>query len=100
MMHLVRTSGDDSYKSLFAHLGLMEIVKYPGEDFEKRIRVEKAKLTKHPNIKPRIWLAQSAPSARSVGLNPKENPNIRYLCIVRNGKEVAQGLVPLYDAHT
>lgn len=100
MMHLIRTSGDDNYKNLFDHLGLMETVKYPGEDFEKRIRVEKAKLTKHPKDKPRIWLAQSAPSARYAGLNPKQNPKIKYVCIVRDGKEVAQGLMPLYDAHT
>mmetsp|Transcript_25323 Transcript_25323/g.48499 ORF Transcript_25323/g.48499 Transcript_25323/m.48499 type:complete len:355 (+) Transcript_25323:56-1120(+) len=100
LMHLLRSKGDDSYNSISDVAGMVEIVTYPGQTPAQAIEAQLQKKENNPSMRPWFWWGHSSPKdPKVVGLNPKANPNIKYVLVARNGKEVVRSIYPFINAH-
>ena len=99
---LLRTGGWDDFDNLFDFVGTMELIQYPHHSMEQREaalaeqRVQLAKL----NITNQQHWTHYFPSPDFAALNPKENPKVSYICIVRNGKEVVRSGTAFFNSYT
>lgn len=100
ILHLLRTNGDDSYNSITDMCGMVEFLQYPGQTPAQVIEVQLDKKKNNPKLRPWFWWGHGSPKDPTVvGLNPKANPNIKYVGIVRNGKDVVRSMHPFINAH-
>merc|ERR1711957_230059 len=52
-------------------------------------------------MRPWYWWGHGSPKDHdTMGLNPKENHDIKYVVIARNGKEVMRSMYPFINSHT
>lgn len=100
IMHLLRSKGDDSYSSIADTCGIIEFALYPGQTPAESIEVQLEKKNSNPSMRPWYWWGHGSPKDPNVvGLNPKENPDIKYVGIARNGKEVMRSMYPFINSH-
>lgn len=100
IMHLLRSKGDDSYSSISDTVGAVEMLQYPGQTPAQSIEVQLNKKRDNPSMRPWYWWGHSSPTGPGVvGLDPKANPGIKYVCIARNGKEVIRSIYPFINSH-
>lgn len=100
IMHLLRSKGDDSYSSISDTCGMVEFAQYPGQSPAQSIEVQLDKKNNNPSMRPWYWWGHGSPKDQNVmGLNPKANPDIKYIGIVRNGKEVLRSMYPFINSH-
>lgn len=100
IMHLLRSKGDDSYHSVSDTCSMIEFLQYPGQTPAQSIEVQLEKKKNNPSMRPWWWWGHGSPKdPKVVGLNPKANPNIKYIGIVRNGKEVIRSIYPFINSH-
>jgi len=101
IVHLIRTGGDDSYERVVDMHGLVELLQYPGQTPAQAIETQLKKKADNPSVRPWCWWGHSSPSdPKLAGLNPPSNPHIKYINIVRDGKEVIRSMFPFINAHT
>ena len=99
IVHLLRSGGNDDFERLTDVFGIMEMLSYPEDTIENRLLKNKKKFVNH---KWQQHFTHKFPKNDSllVGLDPKQNPLIKYIVIMRHGKEVVQSFYPFMNAHT
>ena len=95
----MRTGGNDDFERITDVFGLMEMLSYPEDTIDTRLERQQKKFV---NYKWQQHFTHKFPvnGSKLVGLDPKFNPLIKYIVIMRHGKEVIQSFYPFMNAHT
>ena len=94
---LLRNGGKD-YKVIDNEMGGMELLLFPEDTVDLRLERHRKKWAQNTvqHFTHMFW----APGSKLVGLNPRINPQIKYIVILRNGKEVAQSIYHFLNSFT
>jgi len=97
IMNLLRSKGDDSYSSLVDEFGSVEMREHPAQTPAESIKKHLENKMNNPSLRPWFWFGHGTPKA-GAGLNPRKNPGVKYVMIVRNGKEVIRSFYPFCNS--
>lgn len=96
IVHLLKSNGDDGFENLMDNVGFAEMQMYPEHTLEMRVNET---LAKRARLKTRPVPAMTFFSHRFpgqdpalVGMDVRSNPGVKYISIVRNGKEVVRSV--------
>jgi len=92
IVHLIKHNGTDNLEYILDGMGVLDIMKYPGQTIDDRIATESRK--RRPGV-PMSWFTHEPPN--HYGLNPKLHPDIKYIVTARNGKEVLKSFHPFMN---
>jgi aryl sulfotransferase len=106
IVFLLRSGGWDDFDQLFNIVQNMDFVRFPGETFEDRVvrnEATKARLRDEFGITTSQYATHGNPSLpeglREASL-PDINPDVKYLCIMRNGKEAVRSIATMFNKFT
>ena len=100
---LLRTGGWDDFENQNDFFGSIEFMLYPehsteqrvAEDLAKRERLRQRGIFNHQHT------THACPAAKElVALNPIRNPTVKYIVMVRNGREVVRSLWNFFNSMT
>lgn len=98
IVYLLRSGGKDDYERLMDNVGWMEFLRYPKHNLELRIAEQNSNRDR-VGLSNQQWFTHQAPQGENLyGLSPDKHPNIKYICIVRNGREVVRSFFPFVNA--
>ncbi|CAB9529247.1 Sulfotransferase family cytosolic 1B member 1 [Seminavis robusta] len=102
IVFLLRSGGWDDFDSLTDTGGSCEFLMYPEHTMEQRLQEvqEKRRRMQERGIQHMQHFTHQFPAPHLYGLDPAKNPNIKYLAIVRHGKEVVRSIHPFINGHT
>lgn len=91
ILHLIRAGGDDEFEDQFDVIGGTDWITYPGQTTEERIAIQNKKRSAAPSFW-KFWIygTELFPAPGREALDPKRNPDVRYIALVRNGHEVCR----------
>lgn len=109
---LLRTQGWDDFERMTDYYGNCEVIKYPEEALEVRLAedAEKRRVGRVQGFAGFHFFTHYSPSksnttatttdAELYGVEPRYNPHVKYLVLVRNGKEVIKSFYYFINAIT
>ena len=103
---LLRSGGWDDFaeESLTAYYGSCEMLQYPEHTLSTRLAEmdDKRALAKAKGFHGFQIFTHKFPGEDShlFGVDPEKNPDVKYIAIVRNGKEVLKSFLPFINSHT
>lgn len=100
ILKLLKSKGQDDlehFKNADEMLGsgMVELLRYPEDDLNQRIERENKRRV--PGM-PMTWASHLSPSEANYGMDVRRHPKIKYIGIVRDGKEVARSIVPFFGS--
>ena len=102
IVYLLRFGGKDDFQRLFDVSHCPDVLQYPEHSVEERIKdLNKMRETVGVGPKQRMqWYTHTSPASKHLfGSQPDLNPNIKYISVIRHGKEVLRSMSYFMDAH-
>ena len=101
---LLRSNGWDDFDAMNDYYGTCEMLAFPEETMEMRMEKTENKraVAKEKGFVGFQIFTHKFPGTNPtlVGLDPKLNPDVKYIAIVRNGKEVLKSFLDFMNSHT
>jgi len=100
---LLRSNGFDEFQVMSDYFDTCEMLEHPEDTLEMRLNRNKRKraVAKEKGFRGFQLFTHKFPGAnpKLYGVDPEKNPDVKYIAIVRNGKEVIKSFLPFINSH-